>query len=336
MERIAFIIGETFIYWSSLILVLAVVAAIFLFLGTYIGKSRNVLGAVLAVPMALVLSMVLSRLVHWYCRADAYESMQSALTDYSTGGYALMGVFFGCILVACVLRLLRITKNLPEMLDCMSLAGGVGIVVGRMASFFNTSDRGMLLEGITELPLVFPVNNAVTGEVEYRMATFMLQAIATGVIVVVLALVWLLGQRKNHKIKDGDVTLLFLLAYGACQILFDSTRYDSLFMRSNGFISIVQILGAVGLVLGIVVFSVRMVKAMGWKWGFLGFWIGMLALIGCAGYMEYYVQRHGHLFVFSYSVMGGCLLVTIALAVVVYCLAVSHERRIASAVQDEE
>jgi len=336
MERIAFIIGETFIYWSSLILVLAVVAAIFLFLGTYIGKSRNVLGAVLAVPMALVLSMVLSRLVHWYCRADAYESMQSALTDYSTGGYALMGVFFGCILVACVLRLLRITKNLPEMLDCMSLAGGVGIVVGRMASFFNTSDRGMLLEGITELPLVFPVNNAVTGEVEYRMATFMLQAIATGVIVVVLAVVWLLGQRKNHKIKDGDVTLLFLLAYGACQILFDSTRYDSLFMRSNGFISIVQILGAVGLVLGIVVFSVRMVKAMGWKWGFLGFWIGMLALIGCAGYMEYYVQRHGHLFVFSYSVMGGCLLVTIALAVVVYCLAVSHERRIASAVQGEE
>ena len=333
MERIAFIIGETFIYWSSVILVLAVAAAIFLFLGTYIGKSRNILAAALAVPMSLVLSMVLSRLVHWYCRADAYESMQAALTDYTTGGYALMGVFFGCILVACVLRLLQITKNLPEMLDCMSLAGGVGIVVGRMASFFNTSDRGMLLEGITELPLVFPVNNAVTGEVEYRMATFMLQAITTGVIVVVLAVVWLLGQRKNHKIKDGDVTLLFLLAYGASQILFDSTRYDSLFMRSNGFISIVQILGAVGLVLGIVVFSVRMVKAMGWKWGFLAFWIGMLALIGCAGYMEYYVQRHGHLFVFSYSVMGGCLLLTIVLAVVVYCLAVSHERRKAKIAQ---
>lgn len=328
MERIAFIIEETFIYWSSVVLSLAVLAAIFLFLALYIGKSRNVLGAFLAVPMALVLSMVLSRLVHWYCRADAYESMQAALTDYSTGGYALMGVFAGCILVACILRILQIVKSLPQMLDCMTLAGGVGIAVGRLASLFNTSDRGMMLDGITGLPLVFPVNNAVTGEVEYRLATFMLQAIATAIIVAALFVVYLLGQRKDKKIKNGDVTLLFLLAYGACQIVFDSTRYDSLFMRSNGFISIVQILGAVGLVLGIVWFSVRMVKALRWKWWFLGLWIGMLALIGCAGYMEYHVQRHGDQFIFAYSVMSGCLILTVILAVVVYSLAVSRERRL--------
>ena len=331
MEKVAFIIGETFVYWSSIILVFAAVAAIFLFLALYIGKSRNILGAALAVPMAFVLSMVLARLVHWYCRADAYESMYHALTDYTTGGYALMGVFFGCILVACILRLLQIVKNLPEMLDCMALAGGVGIVVGRFASLFNSSDRGIMLEGITELPMVFPVNNAVTGEVEYRMATFMLQAIATAVIVSIVLVVWLLGQRKNHKIKDGDAALLFLMAYGACQIVFDSTRYDSLYMRSNGFISIVQILGAVGLVLGIVVFSVRMVKALRFKWWFIPIWIGMLALIGVAGYMEYYVQRHGHLFVFAYNTMSGCLLASIALAVAVYCLTVSRERRIVKA-----
>ena len=331
MEKVAFIIGETFVYWSSIILVFAAVAAIFLFLALYIGKSRNILGAALAVPMAFVLSMVLARLVHWYCRADAYESMYHALTDYTTGGYALMGVFFGCILVACILRLLQIVKNLPEMLDCMALAGGVGIVVGRFASLFNSSDRGIMLEGITELPMVFPVNNAVTGEVEYRMATFMLQAIATAVIVSIVLVVWLLGQRKNHKIKDGDAALLFLMAYGACQIVFDSTRYDSLYMRSNGFISIVQILGAVGLVLGIVVFSVRMVKALRFKWWFIPIWISMLALIGVAGYMEYYVQRHGHLFVFAYNTMSGCLLASIALAVVVYCLTVSRERRIVKA-----
>lgn len=331
MERIAFIIGETFIYWSSVVLVMAVLAAVFLFLGLYIGKSRNILGASLAVPMCIVLSMVLARLVHWYCRADAYESINAAMTDYSTGGYALMGVFAGCILSACVLRLLQIVKNLPQMLDCMVLAGGVGIAVGRLASLFNTSDRGMMLEGITELPLVFPVNNAVTGEVEYRLATFMLQAITTAVIVAVLFVVYLLGQRKHKRIKDGDVTLLFLLAYGACQIVFDSTRYDSLYMRSNGFISIVQILGAVGLVLGIVMFSVRMVKAMRWKWWFLGLWIVMLALIGCAGYMEYHVQRHGNQFIFAYSVMSACLIVTVILSVVVYGLAVNRERRMAKA-----
>ena len=327
MEKVAFIVGETFIYWSSIILVFAVTAAVFLFLALYIGKSRNILGAAMALPMAFVLSMVLARLVHWYCRTDAYESLYQAMTDYFSGGYALMGVFFGCILVACILRLLQIVKNLPEMLDCMALAGGVGIVVGRFASLFNSSDRGIMLEGITELPMVFPVNNAVTGEVEYRMATFMLQAIATAVIVSIVLVVWLLGQRKNHKIKDGDAALLFLMAYGACQIVFDSTRYDSLYMRSNGFISIVQILGAVGLVLGIVVFSVRMVRNLRFKWWFIPIWVGMLALIGVAGYMEYYVQRHGHLFVFAYNTMIGCLLASVALAVVVYRLGVSRKRR---------
>ncbi len=328
MERIAFIIGETFIYWSSIILVFAAVTAVCSFLALYIGKSRNILGAALTVPMSLVLSMVLSRLMHWYCCADAYESMQAAMTDYLSGSYALMGVFFACILVACVLRLLQIVKDLPELFDCMCLAAGFAIPVGRLASFFNTSDRGMILEGITELPMVFPVNNAVTGEVEYRMATFMLQAIATAVIVAIVLVVWLLGQRKNHKIKNGDAALLFLMAYGACQIVFDSTRYDSLYMRSNGFISIVQILGAVGLVLSIVVFSVRMVKALRFKWWFIPIWVGMLALIGVAGYMEYYVQRHGHLFVFAYNTMSGCLLGAIALTVLVYALTVHRERKV--------
>ena len=327
MEKVAFIIGETFIYWSSIILVFAASAAIFLFLALYIGKSRNIFGAAVILPMAVVLSMVLGRLVHWYCRTDAYESLYQALTDYFSGGYALMGVFFGCIIVACLLRLLRIVKNLPELLDCMAISGGVGIVVGRFASFFNTSDRGIILEGITELPMVFPVNNAVTGEVEYRMATFMLQAITTAVITAVVLIVWLLGQRKNHKIKDGDAAFLFLLAYGASQIVFDSTRYDSLYMRTNGFISIVQILGAVGLVLGIVVFSVRLVKALRFKWWFIPIWVAMLALIGVAGYMEYYVQRHGHLYVFANNTMSGCLLGAIVLAVVVYCLTVHRERK---------
>ena len=327
MDRIAFIIGESFIFWSPIVLALAALVAACWFIGLYLSRSCNGIGTFMSVPLAFVFSMVLSRLIHWYCRTDSYPSFQAAMTNYTSGGYALLGVVIGCILAACVLRLIRVVKDLPEMLDCMALAGGVGIVVGRFASFFNSSDRGIILEGITELPMVFPVNNAVTGEVEYRMATFMLQAITTAIIVTIVTVVWLLGQRKNHKIKNGDAALLFLMAYGASQIVFDSTRYDSLYMRTNGFISIVQILGAVGLVLGIVVFSVRLVKALRFKWWFIPIWVGMLALIGVAGYMEYYVQRHGHLFVFAYNTMSGCLLASVALAVVVYRLGVSRKRR---------
>ena len=44
MEKIAFISGGTFIYWSSIILTLAVVAAMAVYAGLYIYKSGNVAG----------------------------------------------------------------------------------------------------------------------------------------------------------------------------------------------------------------------------------------------------------------------------------------------------
>ena len=246
MDRIAFTINETFLYWGPVILTLAVVTAICFFLAFYLRKSGNGLAAACLIPMAMVSSLYISRWIHWYCSADSYASMKAALENLTVGNFALMGVFAGALLCAGLLRLLRICKNLPEMLDCMALGGAAGITIGRLSSLFNASDRGMLMVNYTTLPFAYPVSNAVTGAVEYRLATFMFQAITTGIIFLALALFFSLGQ-KNKKLKDGDTCLLFLLCYGACQILLDSTRYDSLFMRSNGFISIVQILGCVAL-----------------------------------------------------------------------------------------
>ena len=326
MDKIAFIIGDTFIYWSPVIMTLAVAAACLAFLAFYIGSSADGIGGFLALPLSMILSMAVSRLIHWYCRADAYESMEAAMSDYSTGAYALMGVFFSCILVACVLRLFRISKSLPKMLDAMSLAGCLGIAVGRLSHMFTTTDRGFLIEGFTEMPWVYPVANAVTGEPEYRLATFMIQAMVAGGLFVILSIFFL--QSKIRKTgKDGDTCLLFLLAYGASQIILDSTRYDSLFMRSNGFISIVQILGAVAAVFSTVIFSIRLVKARGFRWFYLTMWVSVLAFLGLAGYMEYYVQRHGDMPLYCYSTMGICLVGMVLMVVLIRLFAVSAEER---------
>ena len=319
MDRIAFIAGDTFLYWSSIILTLATATAICFFLATYLGKSGNGVGAALLVPLALVASLVLGRLVHWYSRTDSYLSFEAAMTDYSAGGYALVGVFAGCILAALVLRALFIVRNLPEMLDCLSVGGAAGIAVGRLACFFNASDRGQILENITELPWVYPVVNAVSGALEYRLATFVIQAMVTGAIFLIILLVFLIGH-GSRKMKDGNVCLLFLLLYGASQAILDSTRYDSLFLRSNGFVSIVQILAAVAVVLTAVIFSVRMVKARKFRGWQIPLWVGMLAGLGGAGYMEYYVQRHGNEAAFAYSVMSACLALVIVLVLITWCL----------------
>lgn len=331
MDKIAIIAGETVIYWNSIVLTLAAATAICFFLAFYIGKCGNAVAGFSAVPVSIVLSIVLARLVHWYSRSDSYGGFLAAMTDYTSGGYALLGVFAGCALTAALLRLIFLHRNLPEMLDCMSLAGLAGITVGRLASFFNASNRGNVLEKLTTLPFAWPVTNTVSGATEYRMATFLIQAFVALVLFIVLSLFFVKGQRKE--LKDGDTCLIFLLVYGASQVVLDSTRYDSLFFRSNGFVSIVQVFGALALALAIVLFSVRMVKARGFQFWQVLLWIAIAALIGGAGFMEYYVQRRGNEAVFAYSVMSACLAAVIGLTLLIRMLAVTRERMMTDARQ---
>ena len=313
MEKIAFISGGTFFYWSSIILALAVVTAISCYIAFFLARGGKPTGMSIAVPVSMVLSIFLARAVHWYSRADAYESFAAAMQPSSPGGYALLGAFAGCLITACLLRLVRITDNLPAMLDAMAFGGGAGIAVGRLASLFNASDRGIVLADTVGFPFAYPVVNTVSGVAENRLATFMIQAMLTGGIVAVLLVYVLARAFRKRPVKDGDVCLLFLLAHGACQIVCDSTRYDSLYLRSNGFISIVQIFGLVALVVPLIIFSVRMVKNRGMEVPFALLWLVCAGLLGCGGYMEYHVQRHGDQAAFAYSVMSGCLVVVVLL-----------------------
>lgn len=324
MDKIAYISGETVIYWNSVVLTLAAATAILFFLAFYIGKCGNAVAAFAAAPLCLVLGIVLARFVHWYSRADSYDGFLAAMTDYTSGGYALLGVFAGCILAAGLLRLVFLHRNLSEMLDCMCIAGLAGITVGRLASFFNASDRGNILENVKSLPFAWPVTNTVSGVTEYRLATFVLQAFVALVLFVVLAVFYTRGRGKG--LRDGDTTLIFLLIYGASQVVLDSTRYDSLFFRSNGFVSIVQVFAAVALGFAIVMFSVRMVKARGFQFWMVPLWIVIAGFIGGAGFMEYYVQRRGNEAAFAYTVMSSCLAVVIGLTLLIRLLAVSRER----------
>ena len=324
MNRIAFIFQSNILYWNSLILVLASMVAICFFLAFYLPKSRNATAAFAAVPMAAVLSILLARFIHWYCRTGSYTSVASAMTDFTGGSFALVGVFAGCMLTALILRLLRVHRNLPQMLDAMAIAGAAGIALGRMACFFTSADRGQIINSIQSLPWVYPVTNAVSGAVEYRLATFVIQAIIAGALFLVLSIFYLIG--KSRQLKDGDTTLIFLLCYCASQILLDSTRYDSIYFRSNGFVSVVQVLSAVALAFVIVCFSVRLVRNRGFKGWYVALWLNILALLGGAGYMEYHVQRHGREALFAYSVMGICLTLMVIQTLIIRSMSL-HKKR---------
>lgn len=312
MNSVAAVIGDVYIYRSSVVIALAALSAVFMFLGL---QSRSGAGrrcSSLVVPLAIVLSVFFARTIHWYCRHESYGSFISAVTDFRGGGYAMLGVYLGCAAAAGLVRLFRLTDNLPALLDNAAPAGALGIAVGRLSALFTSGDRGMLLESLHSLPFASAVTSPVTGETEYRLATFMFQSLAS--FVIFAALMFLM--RKNARRRDGDIFLIFLLLTGASECLFDSTRYDALFLRSNGFVSIVQICGAISTAVILTVFTVRMVKTRGMRPIYAVLWTITLAFFGGAGYMEYYVQRHGDRAAFAYGMMALCLtgICTVALS----------------------
>lgn len=325
MDQIAFFWGYTVVYGSSLIIALSAAAGICFFWAFYVGKGNGVSGAAAAVPLSVMLSVVLARLIHWYCRADSYPGFQKAMTDYSTGGYALAGAFFGCFLTAVLLRLLGVSKSIPRMLDCMSLAGSAAIGLGRLSCFFNASDRGGILAGNVGLPLAYPVVNPVSGAAEQRLAVFLFQAVAAGAIFLAVSGMFL-RKRETEKLRDGDVALLVLLFYGAAQVVLDSTRYDALYLRSNGFVSLVQLLSAATVVTAVVVISLRLVRAGGFRLRYVFAWTGIALMLGGAGYMEYYVQRHGDRSLFAYGVMSACMAGTLIVTMILWIRTTRREQ----------
>ena len=304
MDKIAWILGDISIRWSSVVMVMAVLTGILFFLAAAARGNRKVTSASLALPMAILLSLLFGRLLHRYFLPDAGE------------GYVLMGAFAGCLCTALILKGTRLEKNMARLLDVMSIGGCAAIALGRLACFFTADDRGRII-GIQGLPLVWPVINATSGEMEYRLAVFLFQSAAALFILFVLLLVDKKSTRTGAH-RDGDLTLLFLLLYTAGQIVLDSMRYDALHLRSNGFIGAVQLMCAVTFCAVIGILLTRLVKRNGFRFqhGFSAFLIAVC--IGIAAYMEYFVQRHGGRAVLGYAVMTAAMMVASTVGTVLW------------------
>ena len=304
MNQTAVILNSVTLYWYSIVLALAAAAGVCFYLACCAHEKIDPVCAAASALLSVGFSLVFSRLIYWYCRPYSFADWKQALTVPASTCHALLGAFIGCLLTALLLQ--RFAGGLLRLLDCMSTAGCGAIALGRLAFFFADGDRGRILTGTTRLPWAYPILNPSSGLPEYRLATFLFQAAIAGVLFLVLAgLFFAPGIRR--RMKRGSITLLFLMVYSASQVILDSTRYDSLYLHSNGFVSLIQILAALTLACTIAVCSFRAVKGGGVKKWMWAAWLLIPCLFGGAGYMEYYIQRHGKLAAFGYSVMGSCL-----------------------------
>lgn len=307
MNPIAVFTGGITIYWSSLIIALGILACFALTYSLFTahgGKSVTMWALLL---LGTVFSIVLSRALHWYCHFEQYTSLWQSLTDYTVGSYCLPGAFFGVLLAIILIRVLGLTSKPGRLLDCLAPGAVLAIAFIRLSALFNYSCRGKIVVNTAALQHLPLASRIGTGD-EYRFATFFIEF-----LVLLVLFIWLIRfffKRRRTAMKadmprEGNVALMFLLWYSAIEFVCDSTRYDSSFLRSNGFVSIVQIICAVSILIVLIIYSVRSVKANGLGALHFVIWVGWLASLACVGVSEYLVQRHGNWYLGCYSVMSA-------------------------------
>lgn len=310
MDKVMMISGGEYFYWKPIILAIAAMAAALLAVGVRVWRGERLLPLAFALPVGTVFSVYIARAIHWYCRFESYPGFAAAMSDLRGGGYSLIGVFAGMLLAFLLARLLRLTRDLPSLLDCAAPAAGLGVALGRLGDLFTAADRGKMLvadASLHRLPFGAAVVNSTSGTVEWRFATFAVQSVWCALLALIFLVAALLTHRRRPLLQErwgrGNVFAFFMLLYCCGQIVTDSTRYDALFLRSNGFVSLEQIVCAVVIFAVLLLYSVRSVQLRRFRFWHGIAWLLALAGLGVAGYMEYYVQRHGNEFVFAYSLM---------------------------------
>ena len=318
METIAFYLGAWTVSWRTVLIGLGVLSFVLMLTALRLAQGRRLFPVLAALPFAAAAALWLGRLIHWYCLSEDYASFGAAMTDLGSGGFSLIGTLAAALLAAAALRLIGAEKDIRALLDDAAAAGALGIAAGRLGERFGSADRGKILietESLKRLPFSAPVIHPVSGAEEWRFATFCAQSLWAFFLFLVLTVRLAALSRKAPDLREekkGNGFLLFLTLYCEGQILLDSTRYDALFLRSNGFVSLEQILCCAVLTVLLAALSVRGIRAGGKRGRYLLSWALFLAGFGLVGYMEYYVQRHGGAFALAYGLMAAGLAVVFA------------------------
>lgn len=308
MNSIAVYIGNYEIYWSSVIITLGMIGCLSLTLALYKPRNESTAAVWVFFPIAFLFSFVFSRVLHYYFNAESYKSFLSAMTDYSTGSFILPGMLLGVWLAASIVRRLGLVSSTARLLDF--LTPGMLLLTGfiRLSALFNDSCRSKIIINIglfQRLPFAVGSTDAA-GNTTFRLATFFIEFIAL-MILTVLSLSFFMKNRNLRMQppcpRAGNVMRIFLTAYGALEIIMDSTRYDSPLMHFrllsslnqwSAFISLAQVFAAVAAVAVLVFYSRMSIKASGFSWKHPLLWIMFLASLFGIGYLgEYRVQRYG-------------------------------------------
>ena len=259
-------------------------------------RLQKIVSLIMYAGFSGVFAAFLGRLVHWYSHHESYDGLASAMSSFE-GSYHESGMVLGFFIASVMASFFVGKKFMKKMMSASATGTMLFMTLVSLVSLFNDADRGKTV--ITDLyyqrlPYSY-ITNISGGGTEYRTAVFFWKFIILAIVTVISFILFM---------RDRSALLTYV-CYFAAMALLDSARYDASFLRSNGFVSLMQIVAGVFLLITMITGLILSIRKGGFHLFHILFLCAFLIGIGLVGYMEYYVQRHGDLYIGCYLIMGA-------------------------------
>ena len=145
MNNAYFMLGDFQVYYSSVVITAGIFLCWVMTLYLYWRSGRNTAAVHVFAVIAFVLSVIISRFLHWYFNSESYSSLSSAMTDYSYGSYALPGMIIAIWISAVIVKKTGLARYAGKLLDCA--APGVCLLIAfiRLSALFNNTCKGRMV-----------------------------------------------------------------------------------------------------------------------------------------------------------------------------------------------
>ncbi len=253
MDRVAFDLGFIQIYWYSIFIFLAMLAACFVIYRE--AKRRNIDDDFLVnlTFNTIIFGIIGARLYYVAFNLPYYIAHPLEILEIWNGGLAIHGG-----ILAGLLSIISYCKkkdvNIMRMLDIIVVGLILAQAIGRWGNFFNSEAYGAVttLETLQSqgIPQFIIDGMYILGE--YRQPTFFYESIGC-----LFGFAAMLIIRWGKYLKRGTLTAFYLIWYGTLRFLIEGLRADSLML---GPIKIAQAVSLLFIVIGLIIFVINLTK----------------------------------------------------------------------------
>ena len=243
IDPIAFQLGPIAIRWYALCIVAGLILAVYLSAKEAPRKRIREDDVYDFILYAFPLAILGARLYYVIFSWDQYKDNPLEVFAIWNGGLAIYGGLLAGFLVLVFFTSYRFI-NSCDFLDIASPSVMIAQSIGRWGNFFNKEAYGAKVDHLDFLPAFIREQMYIDGS--YRQPTFLYESLWN-----LLGFVLILFLRRKPKLlKQGEITLFYLIWYGLGRFFIEGMRTDSLMLaglRVSQWFSLILVLTGLGL-----------------------------------------------------------------------------------------